>query len=272
MTTEPSWLTKLRRRWRRATAPPARSLPGVIGRVHVNDSMLYDESEQAVADYLRAGRSALDNIEKALRSSAKTFAEVETCLDFGCGYGRVLRQLQEQIPAAKITASDAVEEGVRFCAEEFGARPLVSSWNVDEIRLGIYDLIWSGSVFTHLDEASCETLFGKLGHSLMPSGGVLVFSIHGQYSLDGLATFYGKAYAEEADQICREVADAGICFRRYTDESYGRFPVPYGMTWHRPDYFERLAAERFGDRLQLTMWEAHGWDLHHDVLAFQRTH
>jgi len=272
MTTERSWLTKLRRRWRRIAGPSARSLPGVAGLVHVNDSMLYDESEQAVADYLRAGSSALANIENALRSSGKTFAEVATCLDFGCGYGRVLRQLVQKIPPAKITASDVAEEGVRFCAAEFGVRPLVSSWNVDEVRLGIYDLIWCGSVFTHLDEASCETLFGKLGQSLMPGGGVLVFSIHGQHSLDGLGTFYGRVYAEEAEQIRREVAEQGICFRRYTDDSYGRFPVPYGMTWHRPEHFERLAAERFGDRLRLTMLEAHGWDQHHDVVAFQRSH
>jgi SAM-dependent methyltransferase len=248
-----------------------RSLPGVNGRVHVNDSMLYDESEQAVADYLRAGRSAVDNIENALRSGGKTFADVGACLDFGCGYGRVLRQLREAIPPEKITASDVVEEGVRFCAEELGARPLVSSWKVDEVRLGIYDLIWSGSVFTHLDEASCEVLFAKLAQALMPGGGVLVFSIHGQHSLDGLGDFYGRSYAEEAEAIRREVAENGICFRPYTDPRYGRFPVPYGMTWHRREYFERLAAERFGDRLQLTMWVAHGWDLHHDVLAFQRT-
>jgi SAM-dependent methyltransferase len=272
MTTERSWITRLRRRWRKASAPRARTLPGVPGRVHVDDSMLYDESEQAVADYLRAASSAVDNIDKALRASGKTFADVGTCLDFGCGYGRVLRLLREKIPSARITASDVVEDGVRFCAEELGARPLVSSWDVGEVRLGIYDLIWSGSVFTHLDEASCETLFGKLARSLMPGGGVLVFSIHGQHSLDGLGTFYGQAYAEEAETIRREVAQRGICFRPYTDPRYGRFPVPYGMTWHRREYFERLAAERFGDRLRLTLWEAHGWDLHHDVLAFERTH
>ncbi len=265
MTNESNWLSRLRRRWQ---SDPTRTLPGVNGRVHCGDTMLYDESEEAIANYLRAGQSALDNIEKALAASGKSFSDVGACLDFGCGYGRVLRQLTERIEFGKITASDVVEEGVQFCASEFGARPLLSSWNVADLRLGIYDLIWSGSVFTHLDVSSCETLFSKLGQALMPSGGVLVFSFHGQYSLDNLETFYGGRYAELAEEIRYQVEEEGIYF--VADASHGRAPVPYGMTWHRRDYLEQLAAECFGDRLRLTLWEAQGWDLHHDVVAFQR--
>ena len=271
MTTRKSWLARrLGGLERRIKKPPPRTLPGIAGRVHAGDSMLYDESEDSVTAYVRAAESAIENLTLALESAGKSFEDIEACLDFGCGYGRVLRYLQNKIPAPKITACDVIEEGVRFCAEEFGARPLVSSWDVRELRLGMYDLVWSGSVFTHLDEESCETLFSKLGQSLMPGGGLLVFSIHGQRSLDALDEFYGKLYAEEAEQICDEVAEDGISFRAYEGEVFGRFPVPYGMTWHSPDYFEGLAEKHFGERLKLLLWEAHGWDLHHDVLVFER--
>lgn len=256
---------------KRLVAPPApRRLPGVPGRVHPDDTMLYDESAQSIEDYLRAARSAVDNLERALSEVGRSFEDVESCLDFGCGYGRVLRLLRERIPPAKITACDVDRKGVRFCARELGVRPLCSSFDVARIRLETYDLIWSGSVFTHLDETACRRLLAKLGHALVPGSGVLVFSIHGQLSLDNLGHFYGGSYAACAGDIRREVGERGICFRPYPVGSFGRFPVPYGMTWHRPEYFEELAVELFGDGLELRAWWPHGWDGHHDVLVFRR--
>ncbi len=246
----------------------ARQLPGVVGRVHKNDAMLFDESEESIQHYLRAAESALENVAKALKLGDKRFENVESCLDFGCGHGRVLRYLALKIPPAKITGADVDAEGVGFCAAEFGVKPLVSDWDIALIRLGTYDLIWSGSVFTHLDGPSCDALFGKLAGSLGP-GGILVFSMHGEHSLNGLDHLYGGCYREEAEKIRWEVASQGVSFRLY-DDTFGDFPGRYGMTWHRKEFFEEKAAELFGDRLKLIMLEHHGWDRHHDVLAFQR--
>ena len=246
----------------------ARHLPGVVGRVHRSDTMLFDESPEGIALYLRAGNSAIDNLATVLERAGKGFDDVTSCLDFGCGHGRVLRLLQQKIPPRKITACDVDPVGVGYCAAEFGVRPLVSRWQIEDIRLGSYDLIWSGSVFTHLGADDGRRLFAKLAGSLLP-GGLLVFSIHGDYSLGGLEHFYGGDWAVDADDIRREVAERGWSFRPY-GPSYGEFPIPYGMTWHTREYFEAMAAELFGDRLRLILWEAHGWDLHHDVLAFER--
>lgn len=257
-------ITRLAPAWR------ARSLPGVPGRVHKNDVMLQDESEGGIALYLRAGNSAIQNISEALTRGGRSFEDIEFCLDFGCGHGRVLRHLQQLIPPYRITACDIDAEGVGFCAGEFGVRARISHWKVGEIRLGTYDLIWSGSVFTHLPPADCETLFAKLGRSLAPRG-VLVFSVHGEYSLGGLEHFYDGLYGGEAAQIRREVAEQEISFRPY-DESFGTFKTPYGMTWHHREYFENRAFELFGDRLEPILWKDRGWDLHHDVIAFQRVH
>ncbi len=246
----------------------ARQLPGVVGRVHRSDTMLYEESSDGIALYLRAANSALDNLGAALEQAGMGFDDVTSCLDFGCGHGRVLRLLQRKIPPQRITACDVDPGAVGFCTAEFGARPLLSRWQIEDLRLGTYDLIWSGSVFTHLDEPDVRALFGKLAGSLL-LGGLLVFSIHGQHSLDGLEHFYGGSWASDADDIRREVAARGWSFRPY-DESYGEFPIPYGMTWHTRKYFEALAAELFGERLELHLWKPRGWDLHHDVLAFRR--
>ncbi len=243
----------------------ARRLPGVPGRVHHRDTMLQDDTPEGIRLYLRAASSAVDNLAAALDRAGKTFDDVVSCLDFGCGYGRVLRLLRQRIPPQRITGCDVDPRGVGFCAAEFGVRPLLSRWRPAEIRLGSYDLVWSGSVFTHLEAAAGDALFAGLAESLLP-GGLLVFSIHGQYSLDGLEHFYGGAWAGEAGEIRREVAERGVSFRPY-DASFGRFPIPYGMTWHAREHFEEQAAER---SLEPILWQPRGWDLHHDVLAFRR--
>ncbi len=105
----------------REHAPP-RQLPGVPGGVHVKDPMLYDESEESIGAYLRAASSAMDNINEGLRLSESSYGQIRSCLDFGCGYGRVLRLLNAVIKSRKITACDVDAEAVRFCAREFGTR------------------------------------------------------------------------------------------------------------------------------------------------------
>lgn len=246
----------------------ARSLPGVPGRVHRNDVMLYDTSEQAIEDYLRAGRSAVENIEAGLLAAGRDVHSVRSCLDFGCGHGRVLRHLAQVLPVGSITACDVDAEGVRFCAAELGARPLVSSWRIDEIHLSKYDLIWSGSVFTHLDAGDGEQVLAKLAAALAP-GGVLAFSLHGDFSLAGLEHLYGGLYAADAEAIRGEVAKDGVSFRRY-DASFGSFPGTYGMTWHRRDYLaERVRALSEG-ALEEIAFHPQGWDNHHDVIVFRR--
>ena len=45
-------------------------------------------------------------------------------LDFGCGYGRVIRFLVERVPPDRIWASDVAHEAVDFCRSEFGVHPL----------------------------------------------------------------------------------------------------------------------------------------------------
>ncbi len=246
----------------------SRAIPGLVGRVHQNDAMLFDTSESSIINYQRAADSAIENLTLALSAAGRSFAEVRSCLDFGCGHGRVLRRLQQLILPPRITASDVDEEAVWFCAAEFGVQPLVSSWRLEDLRLGSYDLIWSGSVLTHLDAAGGRILLRHLGHSLRP-GGILVFSAHGQASLDGLERLYGGAHAREATAIRQEVSAHGISFRQYGKE-FGDFPGTYGMTWHRRDYFEQQIRELFADQITLLLHRPQGWDNHHDVYAFSK--
>src|SRR5205085_1205813 len=69
-----------------------------------------------------------------------------------CGYGRVLRFLVRRFPDARVTACELLPDAVRFCAATFNAIPAQSAYELDTLTLGArYDLIWCGSLATHLD-------------------------------------------------------------------------------------------------------------------------
>jgi SAM-dependent methyltransferase len=266
----PLW-QRLQRLWRhRPGAETARYLPGIDGRVHVDDAMLYDESEAAIHLYLRAARSAVEVMERALAEAGRSFEDVRSCLDFGCGHGRVLRLLVQRIPPRRITACDIHPGAVRFCQAEFGVLPLVSHASIERTRLRTYDLIWVGSVLTHVQAVAGEKLLRALGAALRP-GGLIVFSLHGQFVLDNLSHFYDRTFADEAEAIRQEVRERGVSFRPYGD-TFGPYgPEAYGMTFHSEAWLTATVDRLFGGAMHRLLFLPRGWDEHHDVLAFQRT-
>ncbi|WP_373458513.1 class I SAM-dependent methyltransferase [Neorhizobium huautlense] len=92
--------------------------------------------------------------------------ELKRILDFPCGHGRALRYLRAAYPDADIFVSDINEPGVEFCRTQFGARPFRSYVELENTELTpSMDLIWCGSLLTHLDERRSKLLIHKF---LMP--------------------------------------------------------------------------------------------------------
>ncbi|MGR8932191.1 MAG: class I SAM-dependent methyltransferase [Gammaproteobacteria bacterium] len=101
--------------------------------------------------YFNVSISAYHAIQRAIFSAGKNSESIRKILDFGCGHGRVLRVLSAGFPDATVTACDLLEDGVAFCHKTFGARPLKGFEDLNQIQVDEkFDLIWVGSVFTHL--------------------------------------------------------------------------------------------------------------------------
>lgn len=243
---------------------PPRRYPGIPGRVHFNDFMLDDTSPEGVASYRERALNVLEKIETCLAASGRSFDDVERWLDFGCGYGRVVRFLVDRVPADRITASDVVREGVDFCASEFGVRPLYSDTELAALRLGSFDFIYAVSVLSHLNERRSLALLRLLGESLRPDG-ILLVTTHGQWSLEHPET-YGDEYVARRAEIARAVEERGTFFLRYRyldgDD--------YGMAWHTREYVEQAMRDLHGGKVGLLLFEPQGLDGHQDVLAFGR--
>ncbi len=245
-------------------APAALPVSRVIAR---GDSMFAPGGERR---YFAAGLSAFQAILRASqirRDIIGPDAPLRDALDFGCGYGRVARFLRAGLPEATVWAADRDPDGVAFCAAQLGCRALAGL-----PAPGSMDLIWLGSVFTHLPIAQAEALLDRLLAALRPNG-LLVFSIQGRYAhLRARAAAGPDAPARDPTYHLPREAMATICAGYeatgygYRDYDMGSLP-DYGIAFARPDWYAARCAAR-GAR-QVFLLER-GYDAHQDVLGFLR--
>jgi hypothetical protein len=157
-----------------------------------------------------------------------------------------------------------IEEAVRFCHEEFGAEPLVSSFDLAGLKFPrAYDLIWAGSLFTHLTPADGRAFLRVLAGALTLRG-VLVFSTQGPSCLGQLGG-YGRMFQGKAGEFRRQLEADGVAYQQYFHNN-----ANYGIALHAADYPERALAEAAGGAMRRVFYAERGWDEHQDVHGFQR--
>jgi SAM-dependent methyltransferase len=242
---------------------PPRRFSEIPGRVHFNDFMFLNSSREEIASYAERARNVIGLIDETLGEAGRTFESIERWLDFGCGYGRVVRFLVERVPRERVFVSDVVKQGVDFCASEFGVRPIYSQAALDRVSLGSFDFIYAVSVITHLNERNSIAFLRLLGDALT-DGGIALFTTHGQWSIEN-AGLYGSEYEARKSEIAGLVEDRGIAYL-----PYDFVEDDYGMTWHSKEYVEAKMAELHGSALAPLLFRPHALDGHQDVHAFQR--
>src|ERR1700730_5721985 len=176
--------------------------------------------------YFSSGYSALFCVRRALDKAASK--SPMSILDFGCGHGRVLRSLAADFPDALLMAADVDAAGVNFCAKTFGAIPMYSDTDFSRLAFNTrFDLIWVGSVFTHLRSERWMSIL-ELFRSILTEDGLLVFSTHGseveRRLREGQCRWYGLE-AERVAKILREYDKRGFGYSNYLkEEDYGVSP------------------------------------------------
>jgi hypothetical protein len=160
--------------------------------------------------YFRAGSEALSNIRLAM-AAGKT-QKVEQVLDFACGWGRVLRTLKAAFPDARLTACDIQPRQVDYCVGAFGVEGVYSDMDPTRIKFDKqFDVIWSGSLMTHIDEERW-TGFLRVFEAALADRGVLVFTTYGRFTADGLRTGRNllNLTEEQAEQVVRDYDQRGF--------------------------------------------------------------
>ena len=233
-------------------------------RIFHNDGMYAGDG----ARYFKVGLSAISCIDEAVRHAR--LEKIENILDLPCGGGRVLRFLAGRFPAAKVWACDLQRDMVDFCAREFRAKPVYSAADFDRLAIDAsFDLIWCGSLVTHLNAPGIKSLLRFFSRRLRP-GGALVLSTHGAHAAELMLNQeidYGVSRDALNKAIARFRAD-GFGFASYpNDDDYG---VPtnegqYGISLTARAW---IAATAQTEGLEEKYFAAHGWDNHQDVFGF----
>jgi SAM-dependent methyltransferase len=231
----------------------------VAERIGHKDGMFKKGFEE---HYFSVGRSALEAVRLGMLAAGRK--DFQRILDLPCGHGRVLRALKGAFPKAEFTACDLNRAGVDFCVEEFGAAGDYSDPEPGKIALkGTYDLIWSGSLLTHLD-AEGYVKFLRLFARLLEPGGVFVATTHGRRIAERMrAGTHNYKLAQEALPAVVAAYDA---------EGFGYADYPgtggYGISVNTPEWLMQKVTEIPG--LRVAIYSEKLWDANQDVIACVR--
>jgi SAM-dependent methyltransferase len=231
----------------------------VIREIAPNDGMVTPRYPET---YFHWGASAVRCIDLAMQAvGAEPPARI---LDLPCGHGRVLRTLKATFPDAALTACDIDRDGVDFCAATFAAEGVYSSDRLEEVELaGEFDLIWVGSLFTHLSSERWSEFLEFLADRLAPNG-LLVFTTHGSWYAEGI---------REDRSVLKVPRGPDLeMLAEYDESGFGYVDYPgqagYGLSLSSTSYVTACLREL--PALRLVLYLERGWRGHQDVVACQR--
>jgi hypothetical protein len=206
--------------------------------------------------YFTVGLSAIQIIMRALALS--WLPGITSILDLPCGHGRVGRHLKVAFPDAQLYFSDIDQPGVDFCAQTFGGTGIYSQSDLTRVKLPSVDLLWVGSLFTHVDRLRTLSWLHYLARHLNPYG-VLIATFHGaffheQYKTRGLEGIDWRALVSQWERT-------GFGYVPYASHGLGN----YGVSLSKASAVVEMASSIPGTRT--LSYTERGWADNHDVLV-----
>jgi SAM-dependent methyltransferase len=208
-----------------------------------------------VRSYVVGGRFSAMELDGALASVGRSLPEFEAILDFGAGAGRVLSHVaQRGRQGGDFHGTDVDCEAIEWARRH---RP-EASWQVNAAEPPLsfaderFDLVYSISIFTHLDEALQWRWLIDLRRVLRP-GGLALLTVHGEHEFDA---YRNGTVVSGTPDCARRVAlhgsleEAGFIHEPYTRSVWTRKDLPgtdasFGLAFHSEDYIQRRWSEQF---------------------------
>jgi SAM-dependent methyltransferase len=226
--------------------------------INTNDSMW--EKGGSIERYINVGKyamSAIDHLAPHIQPSL--------ILDLPCGHGRVARHLRHRWPDAIVNVADTDKEGVKFCVDVLGCTKVETRIEFDDLNLNQrFDLIWVGSLITHLPEENTCAFLRFIKRHLSETGSALITS-HGTHvagRIKQASINHSSAYGLEDEKI-------GPLFAQFIKNGYG-----YAPYYHSEDYGISVTSRRWWHNtaeqvgLKIEGYEDLLWDNHQDVIKF----
>jgi ubiquinone/menaquinone biosynthesis C-methylase UbiE len=191
-------------------------------------------------------------VDRALAAAGRPLESFQSVLDFGCGCGRTLVPLARAAnPATKIHGTDVDADAIKWLQRHHPELKLGINHFVPPLPYpdGSFDLVYSVSVFTHLDESSQFAWLAEL-RRVLRSDGLAALTIHGSRAFDQFTRDEMVGAIRSAPQRIAShgsLEEAGFVYEsaepsrwnalRFMDRS------GWGLAFHSRDY----VRDRWGD-------------------------
>ena len=156
-----------------------------------------------------------------------------------------------------------------FCAAHFGTRPHQSASDLTTLRFDAeFDLIFCGSLLTHLPEAQSRAALALVARSLGPTG-LAIVTLHGRHAIHTQHHAW-KYISDDAFAVAERAAlTSGYGFAAYApSETSFAAAAPYGISVAMPSWVLRQLE---GDpSIRVLSYREREWDAHQDVVVFGR--
>jgi SAM-dependent methyltransferase len=232
----------------------------VIRTLNPNDKEFSGAEAWHFRHYFDVGADALRIIASSLIAHLRSVPG--TILDFPSGSGRVTRHLKAFFVNSEITACDLYSYHTDFCRETLGVRSLLSKQNFDEFDFDQkYDLIFCGSLLTHLPERELWSAMRLVCRSLSATG-LAIVTLHGRHSIY-LQHNKAKYMSDELFAIAQSGFESiGFGYADYHQQN------AYGIALVSPAYLTRGLQD--DTEVRLLDYCERAWDNHHDVVVLGR--
>ncbi len=232
----------------------------VIRTVSSHDEMVFPGQE---ASYFQIGERVIELVRMAQKICGRK--RLPKILDLPCGHGRVTRWLRAEFPYAELTACDLNRHGVDFCTRHFNAVGQYSEEDLNRVEFPhAFDLVWCGSLLTHLPLEAQLTTLSKLVE-WTGEDGILIFSVQGRF----LASQLERGQADFADNVdvvglLRDFRAHGTAYRPYYESQAGG----YGLALNSPEYVSGLIQKNPGVILRAYLEQA--WGVQDIVILYRK--
>jgi SAM-dependent methyltransferase len=190
-----------------------------------------------------SGREAADELAAALEHVGKRLDGFGSILDFGCGPARVLPHVAALAPAAACSGCDVDQGAIAWAGQHYP----VHSWSISRFDRALryppesIALVYSVSVFSHLDEERQDAWLAELQRVLEPDGMALL-TVHGTYAFERFRQGEVRTRWCRADAFSRpSLAADEFVFEPYRRTIWNRGELravgdTYGLAFHGERY------------------------------------
>lgn len=187
-----------------------------------------------------ASRRAFAN---ALKKVGKNFADFNSILDFGCGCGRIMRWMKDVSQYSQLYGIDIDKPAIRWCQKKlkFARFSINNPLPPTKFQSNKFDLIFSNSVLTHLDNSYQDQWLEELKRVARP-GAYILMTVNGEHAWK---QFYDTAPDNPAMKNYRDAFLKDGYLYVSNDNWADIFPDFYHSMFHSYEYIHQHWADFF---------------------------